>query len=87
MAMPNEKVNEEWEKIHEPSHNYSKANESKIETPEEEKRRKLLMLDNMVTDKINEKMESLKLEIGSQMQAFLAQLQNQQQPNKSGSYR
>jgi len=61
--------------------NVSRAAESNIETPEEEKRRKLQMLDNMVTAKIDEKMEALKQEINQQFQNFFAQIQNTPQQN------
>ena len=81
-AFPND-IKEKWKQANEPSKDYSKARESNIENPEEERRRKLLMLDNMVTDKINERMEALKQDINTQIQGFLAQLQPQAQQNQT----
>jgi len=59
--------------------NYSKAKDSNITTPDEdvaeEKRRKLKLLDDMVTAKLDEKMQDLKTQINQELQNFLAQTQ------------
>lgn len=82
----NEEVNKEWEKAHEPSHDYSKASKSKITTPEEEaeeKRRKLKLLDDMVTAKLDEKMEDLKAHINQEFKNYIAQVQGQPQAQQA----
>jgi len=67
--------------------NYSKAGDSKITTPEEdiaeEKRRKLKLLDDMVTAKLDEKMQDLKTQINLELQNFLAQMKAQPQAEQT----
>jgi len=67
--------------------NYSKAKDSKITTPEEdiaeEKRRKLKLLDDMVSAKLDEKMQDLKTQIKLELTNFLAQIKAQPQDQQT----
>jgi len=69
--------------------NYSKAKFSSItssdEDEAEEKRRKLQLLDNMVTEKVEVKLQEIKTQINQDLQNFLAQLQAQPQSQTAQS--
>jgi len=69
--------------------NYSKAKDSNITTPEEdaaeEKRRKLKLLDDMVTAKIDEHMQTLKVQIATEFQNMVTQLQQSSIPPQTSA--